>query len=338
MTAPSAATSSALGLGLLTLAASGFAAWTSYRTSHDAKLVREEVARLAAEVSEVRGVLQLLRYERGGGGAHSLVEQLKFWAPKLQHATTPAAEMPEVKKKVGEIQDAIAVLGKDAWAPLEAAFTTSTSDSEDEFRRQCLAAFARLDKARGTALLVRLVKGIEQQVSPRLRLLACDELIQLDKQIAGSTLREVLTTQSSQGVNLNRLAPDYAAKIAASVSGAAAWSGFFNLVGKYLATDDSDTDATLQMLLTRAEHDRTTVQECVKALGSRRCKDAAPRIRELFKSPPPPTDDPIFKNHCLEAISQIEGEAARSWFDEILRAETNPIVQTKLQDLLKLVR
>lgn len=326
-------------LALLAIVGSGVAAWFSWQSRSESQAAREELARASTELAELRRAVQLMRFEKGGAsGPTALLEQLRFWAPKLQNATTPAAEVPEVQRKIADLHDAFGAVGKDAQAALETAFRNSTSDSEDEFRRQCLIALGRAAPLRARDLLVQLVKSIDTRPSPRLRLIACDELTRLDKALAGQTLRDVLATQSSQGVNLNRLAPEYAAKIAGQVSGAAAWSGFFNLVGKYLATEDAETDATLQMLLNRAEHDRTTIAECVKALGARRCKDALGRIQELYKSPPPPVEDPIFRNHCLEAISAIAGESARPFFDEALRNETNPIVQTKLQDLLKLVR
>ena len=330
---------------LATLLAAGASALFGWRAETEASSVRQELDRVGKEVVDLRRTLQLMRFERGGAsGPTALLDQLRFWAPKLQNSSTPAAEVPEILRKVQDIHEGFAGVGPDAWSLLENALHKAVTDSEDEFRKQCLIALGRIDAKRACELMVPIVRGFDltkpsaPQASPRMRLMACDELTRLDKQLAGQTLRQVLTTQSSQGVNLQRVAPEYAAKLAPMVAGAAAWSGFFNLVAKYIATDDSELDATLQMLLVRAEHDRTTIQECVKALGTRRCKDAAPRIQELFHQPPPPTDDPIFRNHCLDALATILGDAARPFFDEALRKEGNKIVQAKLQDLLKLTR
>ena len=298
------------------------------------------LAELGQQVEELRKTVNYFRFERGtGGGPTALIEQLRFWAPKLQLASTPAAEMPEVERRVRDLHDGIASLGKQALPELQKAFDASTGDSEDEFRRQLLVALGRADAEYTKALLAKLVHALEVKASPRLRLMAADELIRVDKALAGTVLRNVLETQSSRGVRVESLPPEMREKLAPAMLAARDSSGFFNLVSRYLATGDPATDDTLQMLLGRQEQDRMTMLECIKALGAHKVKAALPRIQELFASPPTGVrDDALFRNHCLDAIAAIEGSAAHRFFDAALREEKNEIVQAKLQDLLKRVR
>ena len=110
---------------------------------------------------------------------------------------------------------------------------------------------------------------------------------------------------------------------------------FFNFISRFVASGHPDVDGVLRQIIGRAEHDRMTYQECVKELGRMRTRLAADRIRELFEKPPFRERSPIFQNHCLQAIADIEGQEACSYFEEQLMKVDDKNVVTKLQSLVK---
>ncbi len=323
-------------MAFLTLAGIAGVLWLQWEARGVSEVQGRRQEALAKEVADLRRVVQLLRFERGGrAGPSTLIEQLAHWAPKLHNAQTPAAEIPEIQRRVNDLLEGLEACGSDAWPALHKAFGVTRAEHEDDLRHWLLVAMLRVDRARGTEMLARAVRGVDLQVTPRLRLLAADELIKVDKGLAGRVLHEVLNSQSAAGLNTSRMPPEVAAKLAPEILASAAWTGFFNLIPRYVATGDADTVPTLLAILGRSEHDLTTLQECVKQLGTLQAKDAVPRIQELFANPPQIPDNPIFKNHCLDAIVAIEGAAARPWLTRVQREERLELVQKKLADLLK---
>lgn len=329
----STASRALLALSILGFGGLGYAAW-EHRAQ--ARELRDEIARLREDAQALTRTVHLLRFERGGqSGASALLEQLRHWAPKLAVATTPSAEIPDIQRRVDDLIAAFRACGPDAWPVLQKAFDTTTSEYDDETRKWLLVAMTRVDATRGRELLARLIRGLDIAASPRLRLFACDELTRLDKPLAGRVVHDLLGYASSQGINTDRIPLAYAKDLAPHVTGAAAYSGFHNFVARYIATDDPELEPTLLMLLGRSEHDLVTMQECVKELGKRKSKPALARIQELFAAPPGFQDNPLFRNHCLEAIAAIEGARARVWLEARLAEEKSDLVITKLQDLLK---
>ena len=118
----------------------------------------------------------------------------------------------------------------------------------------------------------------------------------------------------------------------AQTKAALAQGGFSNFVLWYLRSEDPQTDDTLLMVLGRTEHDLTTIQDCVKALGERRCARAVEPIQKLFKHPP--QQNPILLNHCVDAVHKIQGDAARPWLEEAMRTTEVQTVADHIKHLL----
>jgi len=168
--------------------------------------------------------------------------------------------------------------------------------------------------------------------SPRLRWYVGGELAEIDRPLAQDLLRRVLLTESSRGYN-----PDHAAAFPGAVvpdRAALSTTGFHNYVLAYARTQDPRLDETLLMILGRAEHDRMTLQECVKLLADRRCADAAPAVEKLYGQPPFGQEDPIFLNYCLEAIVAIRGKDAQPFLEAALPKASSELVQKRIQALL----
>jgi hypothetical protein len=111
-------------------------------------------------------------------------------------------------------------------------------------------------------------------------------------------------------------------------------TGFFNFVVHYVRTDDPQLEQTLLMVLGRVEHDVVTIQECVKALGQKKASLAVPTIEKLYSSPPLQQENPVFLNHCLTALVEIQGASARPFLEQALAKSTNELVQKHIQFLL----
>ena len=283
---------------------------------------------------ELTQAMQLYRYERGskGLGVQALLDQMRHWAPMLQNASTPAATVPTIEKRMHEILDAMVALGPDAFAAVQQALL-QTDTHQDELAKWLLRAAQRVDPARAEELLVRVIQRDQITVSPRLRMIAADQLIALDKERAGAVLRQILRQESHTGLVPSRLSVDQADVIPAGM--AQATPEFFNFIDRYVSTGDPEVEATLLMILGRPEHDTLTVQSTVKALGALRAKAAVDRIQQLFEKPVGAVDNPLFRNHCLEALAQIQGKEACAFFDAALTKEQNALVANKLKDLIK---
>lgn len=299
--------------------------------------LRQAIEESRGELQAVQRTLHLLRLERGskGLGIEALLEQLRHYAPLLDRSTTPRVEVPAIEARVREILSAMEGLGPEATRRVEQAFLAETGTDQDEYRKWLLVAATRLDPIRGKVLLARVIRALDLPVSARLRWLACDEMVRVDAQQAGLVLRELLRSESARGVQRDRLPPELRATVVEQFALRTAASGFHNFVARYADTKDPDLVATLLMVIGRQEHDLPTIQECVKVLGQVRAREASEAIRKLFQSPPAVQDNPLFRNHCLDAIAAIDGSSATEWFEAMLRAEKHELVRNKLVDLLK---
>jgi hypothetical protein len=293
----------------------------------------------AEQLAALERVMQLYRFERNstaGLGASALLEQLRFWAPKLESAATPQAEQPAIRKRVDDVLAAFMAAGSDTGAILEAEFHRTKSGADDELRKWIVRGLVRADRERAKTLLVQVLRGLKFDVSPRLREFAADELIAIDKATAGQVLRDILGYESKGGLVPERMPRELIEQQPHIVEGhRGSYPGFFNFVIKYAQTGDPETVPTLLMLIGRAEHDRMTIQECVKHLGALKARDAVPRIQELFDNPPEIPDNPMFKNICLDALVAIQGREACNWLRQAQVRETRELVANKLRDLLQ---
>ncbi len=297
-----------------------------------------EIELLRQTEAETQRVLQLLRAEQraGVGGADAIVSQLRFWAPKLQTAATPAAEIPQIERRIHDLLEGATALGVDATASFTSAYLKAKPVEDDEFRKWLLRALLAADPARGKEIAIQSVRGLQFPVSPRTREYAADELIRVDRVAAGQLLRDILHYESSRGVDADRIPQEFREKFPEAVyAHGGHFPGFFNFVARYCETDDPERIPTLIMLLGRNQHDLTTTQEVVKQLGTLKARDAVEEIQRVYREPPGISDNPIFRNHCLEALGKILGREACPFFEKELREQTHPIVSEKLKSLMQ---
>lgn len=309
--------------------------WVTAR--HATTELTKQIERLAGEQAELARAVQLFRFERGskGLGATALIEQLRFWAPLLDLSSTPQREINAIQTKVADILRAFEDIGKDAYEPVLAAFRQAKPTQDDELRRWLLEAMIRVDRDRARELLATCVRGWEFDVTPRVRMIAGQQLLEIDKPQAAKLLSEIMRYETGKGIDRSRLTPELQQKLAALPTPPQPMKMFFNLVDLFVATGAADVEEQLLVVATRPDQDLTTVQSCVKHLGQLRAKRASKTIRKLFDAPPEMTINPIFQNHCLDAIAAIDGAEACDYFREQLRRGPDERVLNKLQDLLK---
>ncbi|MDA0375485.1 MAG: hypothetical protein O2865_17000 [Planctomycetota bacterium] len=300
----------------------------------EARRIGAEIAGTKAELETLSRTVRLIRIEGSseGRGIGAILEQIRFWAPQLATSSTPHPAAIKIEENLWEAVDVIEALGASAFGPILAALESPEAQG-DETRKWMLRAALRADPAKAKALVASVVRGTRLAPSPRLRFLAADELLGLDQEFAGDVLSQVLQIESAQGVT--RTAPPGLAPEYERVIGTNAFPDFFNFIERFVRSKHEDVPAVLQMILGRSEHDRMTYQECVRWLGELRVRDALPRIKDLYATPPRGEFNPLFLNVCLQAIADIDGPGACAFFREELRRVDVPVVSTKLQDLLK---
>jgi hypothetical protein len=309
---------------LLGLALAGGAGWWLDARLHD----------VGDRLQQVERAIQLYRFEQtsnAGLGIEALLEKLGHWAPQLDSAMTPAAELPLVEGRIRELLEAVRGLGPSAGPEIERRYHAAGGD---ELRKWLLRAALAADPPRGKELLVRTLRALEFKASQRLREFAADALLEIDRPAAGTVLRDILGYESSVGIDERRIPREYLERFPEALFAHAGGSpGFFNFIPRYVASGDPAREETLIMLLSRQGHDLLTVQECVKQLGAMRSRAAAPKIQQLYDSPPEITQNPIFQRHCLDAIAECLGKDACDWLAEKQRAERNELLAAKLTEL-----
>lgn len=333
MTAPTARTSPLLVATLVAaIAGLGVAAVGTLRADAAMRRLADQQAANEAVLQQVLGEVTRFRLEQSTGtkGPQALLEKLRTYAPLAADARTAEPDYKNAKKEMDAILRAFASLGADALPAIHARLDElKTAKGYDEMA-QLLRAVVAIDKAAGSELLKQVLLGMKLP-SPRLRWFAARELLQHDRPLAQLCLRQILLTESSQGVN-----PDRAAAFDASVPDAAAFAttGFHNFVSYYVESDDPKLDDTLLMVLGRVEHDAVTIQECLKALGARRCARAVEAIEKVYQKPPLGRDNPLFQKICLDALFEIRHADAKPFLEAALATASTELIAKHIQELL----
>jgi hypothetical protein len=318
---------------VLLAGALGFGAFSLWRLQTRIDQLVDEQAKTTATLANVLGEVTRFRLEQSAGskGPHALLEKLRTYAPLLASSRTSEPDFRNALKEMEAILLAFTTLGKDAWEPLQERLASRKADTDFDEIKWLLEASIKIDKAATTPILEQILLG-RRLPSPRLRWYAAEALTRTDRPVAQAALRRILLTETSRGID-----PDRAAYYGGGVPDAAALaqSGFNNFVIHYVRTEDEKIDETLQMVIARSAQDAMTVQECVKFLGERRAVSAIETLEKLFAKPPMGIENPLFLNHCLDALVAIQGKDARPFLEKAL-AKTNPeTVTTRVQHHLK---
>jgi hypothetical protein len=312
------------------LLAAGAACW---RLAQRVDALTEASARQDGSLQQVLGELTRLRIEQnvGKAGPEALLERLRTYAPLVADARAAQPDYQKARKEIDAVLRAFATIGKDAWQPIQAQLAKLSPDKDHEEIKQLLRASVVVDRDAGVQQLKRVLLG-QTLPSPRLRWFAAQAMIEHDRPLAQATLRQVLLTESSTGFN-----PEYAAMYpGATVPDRAALSqsGFMNFVLHYVRSEDPQQEQTLLQVIGRTGHDVRTLQECVKALGEAGSVRAVPVIENLYSDPPLQQQDPLFMNHCLQALADIQGAGAKPFLEKALPNAPTDIVARKIQSLL----
>jgi hypothetical protein len=210
----------------------------------EVRALRSSQDALAQQVEELRHVVQLMRFEQKPGAAlTSVLSHLQYWCEQLERAGGSRIEIPVIEKRLDEGYQALLALGPSVFGELMAAFQEATSESHDDYRKSLLQAMCQLDPKRGADLANACLERREIHVSPRMRLLAADELLKVDARRAGDTLKEIMVTEYYRGIATNRIPPGQE-KIYRNLPGGLAPHenpGFFNLVSDRCAPARSAT-------------------------------------------------------------------------------------------------
>lgn len=301
-------------------------AHTSVQALHGAATANQKV------LDEMYAELTRMRIEQSAGtkGPQALLAKLKVYAPLLNNSRVTEPDYQSARKEMEAILRAFGTHGADAWKPVQERLEQCKPEVDYDEIKWLLEAATRIDKDAGTKLVKEVLLG-RKFPSPRLRWFAAELMTRVDQVQAQNLLRQILLTESSRGVDPARIAqyggviPDKAALSA---------TGFNNFVQWYVRSDDPRMDEVLQQVIARVEHDAITVQDCVKVLGMRKVAAAAPQIEKLYLNPPNQVENPIFLNHCLEALADIQGKACKPFLETALAKSTNEAITRRIQDLL----
>ena len=266
-----------------------------------------------AELRTISGEVTRFRLEQGaeGKGANARVTKPDYQAAKQQ---------------IDAVLRAFESLGADAWPKIRARLDELDPGRNFDQIKQLLRAAVRVDPEAGKALVHEILQG-RSMPSVRLRWMAADLLLEIDRPLAQRALRKILTTESSRGAHPHRadgmLDP-----------AAVAVTGFHNFVTRYALSGDPELETTLLAVLVRTESDQMTLQETIEVLGHLRTDRAAKHIEKLYRHPPGAQQNPLFLNKCLDALVSIRGSEARSFLEEELARSSHDLVARHLQRLL----
>lgn len=316
------------------IAVLGLGLYTELRLTSTVSSMRETVDGAVNALGRVERTLQLLRIEQSseGQGIDALLEKLAEFAPHMQRQT---AYTLEYQDRMEEILGAVEALGPDSFPRILQAYRDSEAGEDDELRRWLLPAMVRADKERAKSFLVSVLRGVDPNyrslvLTARNRQNAAMELVDLDKKLAGDLLAEIFSYESVRGVNVMRVPPELKDRVPAVGIG----SGFDTLVTWYLETGHGDTETTLLRILKSNEHKLITKQIAVKELGARHTRAAADAIQKLYMNDPEGRANPLFLNHCLDALGKILRGEACEFFREQALAVDNEQVRNKLNELI----
>ncbi len=333
MTAPAARTPQLLVAALVAaIAGLGIAVAGALRADAAMRRLTEQQAENHAVLQQVLGEVTRFRLEQSAGskGPQALLEKLRTYASLAADSRTAQPDYKNARKEMDAVLRAFASLGADALPAIEARLGQLNASKDHDEIVQLMAATARVDAKAGSELLRAVLLGLRLP-APRLRWAAAHQLLQHDKALAQALLRQILLTESWQGIN-----PDRAAAFDASVPDPAAYatSGFHNFVQWYIRSDDPQLEGTLLMVLGRTEHDAVTIQECMKALGERRCARAVEAIEKAYLKPPLGRENPVFQKICLNSLFDIRHAEAKPFLEQALTSATSDVVADHAKALL----
>ena len=316
-------------LGAAAVAALAFAGYAWWRAERALAAQAAALAEVRSTLGEVLGEVTRARIEQSaeGKGPAALLEKLAVYAPLLSNARVTEPDYRSAQAEMEAILRAFESIGEDAWAPITSRLERLDVRRDFDEIKWLMEAALRVDLEAGKQIAKDVLLGVRMP-NPRLRWHAAKLLTERDRPLAQQLLRRILLTESSRGVHVDRAAqhnmpiPDAAAF---------ATTGFHNFVVAYLRTDDPQTEDTLLMLLGRVEHDQVTIQECIEELGRRRFERAVEPIKRLYADPPLQQQNPLFLNRCLEAIANIQREAAKPWLEQALTTAPTDAVANQIQ-------
>jgi hypothetical protein len=321
--------------GIVGLAAAALAAAACAMLWSQSRRLDEQDRRLegvVAVLEEVLGEVTRTRLEQTASakGPQGLMEKLRTFAPILTNSRISEPDRKYADGEMKAILRAFESIGKDCWPLITKRLGELRGDKDFDEVRWLLEAAVRIDAPAGKEILKECLLGLRLP-APRLRWHAARVLTDMDRPLAQILLRQILATESSRGINPERAA---AMGIAIPDPAAYATTGFHNFVVAYVRSEDPKMDDTLLMVIGRVEHDLITIQECVEALGKRRCARALEPIKKLYESPPVFQENPIFLARCLDAIVEIERANARAWLEAQLPKANNEVTAKHIQTLL----
>lgn len=321
-----------VGVGLLAIGI-GLIGYQLYRENQRIELLHAKVASRDAAIEEILGEVTRLRIEQSAGlkGTAGLLEKLRTYAPILVSSSVTDPDHRAAKKEMQAVLRAFKSIGKDAWQPIHDRFEALEPQQNFDELKWLLEAGLAVDPKRGIEVCKQVLLGLEKPF-PRLRWHAATLMVEHDKALGQATLRRILLTESSRGINIDRAAA-YGAEIPDKAAFAA--TGFNNFVVHYIRSGDAEMEDTLLMVMGRHEHDQITVQECVEELGRRQSRRAVEPIVKLYAEPPGHTHNPLFQLKCLDALHAILGKEARPFFTAELPKATTETVANHLKRLLE---
>lgn len=333
-----------LGLSLATALTAALAAYGAFAANREvarsAAAANERADRLAskleaqtAELMTMAREISRMRIEQrvGGQGPNALLSMLKTYAATLVDSRATQPDFQNAQDQMKSVLRAFAAMGQDAIEPLRRRFDELQPRTDFDELRWVLEALVQSDQEKGKQLVAQVLEGTLKP-SPRLRWAAAELLSRTDRELARRTLRKILMTETSRGID-----PDRAAAYGASIPdpAAVAATGFFNFITHYLRTEDPEAEDTLLQVLMRTDQDMATLQEAIEALGSMRSARAQKRIEELYLRPPGASQNALFLNKCLDALVAIRGQDVKPWLLEQMATAEHDLVVQHLDRLLK---
>ena len=290
--------------------------------------------RLVEKVQKLEEATQFQRFEKGPGtGFSAVLDHLRFWSGQKAKMGGSVVERPVIRSHLKEGEDALLSLGSSGFDHVASAFLAARSEGEDDLRDVLLDVLCRLDSQRGALFAEKcLRRQIETQVSPRMRLLAADQLMKIDLSRAGEVLKDILSTEYTRGLQVGRTLPvGDAPPIERSEN-----PGFFNFVSRFMRTSYPQKKNVLNEMLNNPIHDLTTLIEVVDGLGEEKSMEAVDKLKEFFETRErPPYSNPMFRIHCVQAVANILGPESCNWLKQMLTQEGNEPVRRKIEYLVR---
>lgn len=316
---------------LLNLAALGVGGTILWRQSAQLEQMAANSAANDTALDSILAEVTRIRIEQRADlkGPEGLLAKLRAYSPMLTSSRVTAPDYAAAKDEMDAILRAFTTMGDVAWPFVRGRIAELKPENYDELR-WLLEVAVLIDEKAGVELLKQVLQG-QLLPSPRLRWQAATLLLKHNKPLAQQLLRQILETESSRGVNLERAA---AYNLPIPDQAATSTTGFFNFVIHYIRSEDPKIEDTLLLVLGRTEHDVPTLQECIEELGRRKCERAVEPIQRLYRNPPARIENPLFLTKCLDALVSIQGAAARPFLEEALRTASTEKVAQHINTLL----